>query len=226
MEKNDTIENVKEMIHGKEDISPQEQCLFFQQKELKNGHKLSDYNISDKTSLRLALVGQHVNACMRIHVKTPTGKIVKLYMVSTALVESVKWKMYDIEGIPPDRQRLTFGDRELENGTELFSNHDKIPNDSVLDLSTQAPPPRNSMPIYAKDLNGRTSILNVEPTETVMVVKHKLEQSYRHKYPKRPVAEDQRLLFAGRQLENRRTLLEYNISRESTLFLVMPLRGN
>lgn len=219
------IEDIREMIDEKEDIPPREQFLCFERKELKDGHSLSDYGISDGTKLRLMLVGQHVNADMRIYVKTPAGNTVKLYMVSEALVECVKWKMCDIEGIPADQQRLSFEGRELKNGCGLFSNY-RILNDSVLDMSAQAPPPRNSLPIFIKNLNGRTDTLNVDQTDTVMAVKHMIEHYYRHKLERSCVAEDWRLTHAGRQPEDARTLLHYYIGSESTLHMIPRLHGD
>jgi ubiquitin C len=137
----------------------------------------------------------YVDFCMQIFVKMPSGRTITLEVEPSDTISSVKAK---IRG----QQKIIFNGRKLHNMSKLEDCDIQKEATLHLDLCQDG-----AMQIFVKALPSKDiSLQKVYVAETIGGVMAKIQPQ-------------QRLIYDGRLLEHRRTLADYNIQTESTLFL-------
>jgi ubiquitin len=159
---------------------------------------------------------------MPILVKTLTGKNIELSVYQTDSIRKVKRAIEEKEGIPPNQQRLIYAGKQLEDHRALFF-YNVLPN-GILHLVLRLRPSEASadgrLQLFVRTLSGKTIVIEARLEETIYDIKSKVLGQ--EGIP----TNQQRLIFAGRQLEDDRTVKAYGIQDQSTIHLVLTLLSN
>ena len=143
---------------------------------------------------------------MQIFIETNSEKAITLNVVSFDTIETVKEKFQNVRNIPTDQQHLFFEGKKLSDNRSL--DHYGIEDQSTLVLKIG-----KSMIIFVETGYDKPINLDVLPTDTIADVKSMVFEE------RGIVSAQQKLYFAGQNLEDNRTLDSYSIEKESTLVL-------
>ena len=201
VDSSDTIGNLKEKIKGKKGFPVEEQRLFFQRETLKDDRTVSDYNIQNKSTVKLSLQIYR----LEVTIVWEGRRLVALEVNPIDSILELKRKVQNFAGVPPKQQSLRFAGTELENERTIFAYN--IQNKSYINLFVQ-------IEVYViSPLTQKTITLVQKPRDTIGIVKDNI-------YAQTKISSDRQVLeFNGRQLDDRKTLKYYNIESESHLLL-------
>lgn len=211
----DTIGLVKGKVRDMEGISPNMQDLFLNNLLLEDEKTVANYNIQKEATLWLILTwpGEDMEIC----VKRETSETSTLHVRSTSYIAEIKTMIQREMGIPQDLQRLVFKREQLEDVKRL-ADYNIRNGDNLYLRKLNMSRSSGDMQIYVKTLNGKTLNLLAYSYDTIEAIKVKIQDE-------EDISPDQhRLIYLGKQLEDGRTLADYNIQKEATVYMLLRCR--
>jgi len=156
---------------------------------------------------------------MTIDVRQLTGTSLRRSIRPDTTVLQLKEQIEQVWGIPWYSQRLALqepgGSSLILQDEETLDTHGIFYNTTLMLLQT-AP---QAMEVFVKDDKNRTTTYTVQPTITVRQLKEQIHNR------QGPSADQQRLTYGSREMEDQHTLAHYKVQPRSTIFMLLRLRG-
>ena len=207
VDSSDTIGNLKEKIKDKKGFPAEEQLLFFQSKtQLKDDRTVSDYNIQNKSTVKLSLQIYR----LEVTILTEGRRPVTLEVNATDSILELKREIQDVTGVPLKKQCLSFAGIELENERTVFAYN--IQNKSSINLVVK-------IKVYlVTPLSQEKMTLVLKPKDNIGSIKDKI-------YAQTKIPSHRQVLkFNDEELDDVHTLKYYNIESKSKLFLYEAIK--
>ena len=200
-----SIEDVKNQIKDIEGIFPEQQCLIFRGKELKNDSTLNNWDIKKDAMLYLRVLE------IKVHVEKrwSSGKKVTLELKPSDTIKTLKDKIQEKEWIKPEQQCVMFNGQQMEHSRTL--GYYRVENESTLHL---IPNPVFKQ-IYVNTPAGKKIVLDVEQSDSIRMVLEKIKE-----LEETPGGEMLGLKYKDKLLNYNRTLGACSIPEDADLYVV------
>ena len=214
VDSSDSIENVRQKIQDQTGTPPAQQILVFNSTVLEDGRTLADYGVADGATIRLSYPPAG-GLGMQLFIRQSSGgsSALTLDVLPSDSTENLKTKIENVTGTATASQRIYYNGTLLQDGFTIDDYN--VQNESFLDLVVVVP---GGVQILVQAAStGRIYSIDVDYSDSIENVKTKVQD----KLGLNP--SQQRLYFAGRLLEDNRTLADYNVQRYNILVLAAPV---
>lgn len=209
----DIIQRIKTIIHDIQGIPPERQTLLLAGRTLQDTHTVSACNITAESTIHMVV---RASDEMEILVSFPDGEVATFDVRTWYTIWDVKTMIKSMTNTTQQKQMLTWDGKQLNNSITLAGCDLSWRPILELSYSTQI----QKMRIFVNSQTGKQTCLNVHSCDVFYNLKKRIEEEVG--LP----PDQQRLIFAGRQMADYDTLGDCNVEEGSTIDIVMRLRGS